>query len=393
MNTQTHIKTQFNQVRKHSVDLCEPLNIEDYSVQATEFVSPPKWHLAHSTWFWEAFVLSKYFPDYEIFNPNFSYLFNSYYNHVGDRVLRPMRGLMTRPSVAEVLEYRNHINAHMNTLLESKLNEDLLNLIEIGLQHEEQHQELLIYDIKYILGHQVGFPKYNSEFVPKKLILNQLYIHIEEGLYEIGHQGNGFCFDNELGRHKVYLEAFEIAREPVSNEDYLEFINAGGYNNFEYWHDEGWQWVLKNQISSPLYWHQINGNWHEYDLNGLEKLNLKQAVKHISFYEASAFAEWKRQRLPTEAEWEIAANQLNIGHNWEWTQSAYLPYPRYQKASGALGEYNGKFMINQMVLKGASTVTPPNHSRITYRNFFHPNMRWQYAGLRLVKKTKNHESI
>lgn len=376
---------RFVRIRKHSEELVKPIITEDFSVQPVAFVSPPKWHLAHITWFWEQFVLTVYKKDYQVYNDDFSYLFNSYYNNVGKRVLRPTRGLMTRPSVAEVFAYRAYVDGQMKDLLSQPVTNELQEIIEIGINHEEQHQELFVYDIKYILGHQPTFPVYGSGFELKPVTAAQKYIAIKEGVYEIGSTGEGFYFDNELNRHKVYLQNFEIATNPVTNGEYLEFINAGGYTNFNYWHDDGWHWINNNKISSPLYWHLIEGKWHEYDLSGLEELKPDRPVKHISFYEAFAYAEWKGMRLPTEFEWEVASQQFEWGQLWEWTNSAYLPYPGFNKAPGALGEYNGKFMINTMVMRGGSIATPHQHSRSTYRNFFHPDMRWMYSGIRLAK--------
>lgn len=376
---------RFVRIRKHSEELVKPIITEDFSVQPVAFVSPPKWHLAHITWFWEQFVLTVYKKDYQVYNDDFSYLFNSYYNNVGKRVLRPTRGLMTRPSVAEVFAYRAYVDEKMKDLLSQPINNELQEIIEIGINHEEQHQELFVYDIKYILGHQPTFPAYGSGFELKPVTAAQKYIAIKEGVYEIGSTGEGFYFDNELNRHKVYLQNFEIATSPVTNGEYLEFINAGGYTNFNYWHDDGWHWINNNKISSPLYWHLIEGKWHEYDLSGLEELKPDRPVKHISFYEAFAYAEWKGMRLPTEFEWEVASQQFEWGQLWEWTNSAYLPYPGFSKAPGALGEYNGKFMINTMVMRGGSIATPHQHSRSTYRNFFHPDMQWMYSGIRLAK--------
>lgn len=379
------IVERYNRVRKYSENLVKPIMTEDFSVQPAAFVSPPKWHLAHITWFWEQFVLSLYKENYKVYNDDFSYLFNSYYNNIGKRVLRPSRGLMTRPSVKEVFAYRAYVDEQMNELLSNPVSKELNDIIEIGINHEEQHQELLVYDIKYILGHQPIFPVYGEAHSLKPVTASQEFTSVEEGIYEIGYTGNNFCFDNELGRHKVYQQKFEIAANPVTNGEYLKFINAGGYSNFNLWHDDGWHWVNNNKIVSPLYWHYIEGNWYEYDLNGLAGLKLNVPVKHISFYEAFAFAEWKGMRLPTEFEWEIASDKFQWGQLWEWTNSAYLPYPGFNKAPGALGEYNGKFMVNTMVMRGASVATPHNHSRNTYRNFFHPDMRWMYGGIRLVK--------
>lgn len=379
------IKDRFIRIRKYSEALVKPIITEDFSVQPVAFVSPPKWHLAHITWFWEQFVLLVYKKGYKVYNDDFSYLFNSYYNNIGKRVFRPNRGLMTRPSVAEVFAYRTYVDEQMNEFLKQSLTDEALQIIEIGINHEEQHQELFVYDIKYILGHQPTFPVYGNGFGLETITAPQKFISVSEGIYEIGSDGKSFCFDNELGKHKVYINEFEIAANPVSNGEYLEFINAGGYSNFNYWHDDGWHWVNNNKITAPLYWHLIEGKWHEYDLHGLQELNLNEPVKHISFYEAFAFAEWKGMRLPTEFEWEVASAHFQWGQLWEWTNSAYLPYPGFNKAPGALGEYNGKFMVNTMVMRGASVVTPLNHSRNTYRNFFHPDMRWMYGGIRLVK--------
>lgn len=376
---------RFLKVRQKSEEICSPLFVEDYSVQPSDFASPPKWHLAHTTWFWEEFVLTKYDPNYTVYHPDFSYLFNSYYNTVGKRVQRPTRGLMTRPSVPEVYAYRAHVTAAMELFLKNDLKQEIAAIIEIGLNHEEQHQELLVYDIKYLLGMQPTFPSYDNRFLPTAEAKDAGFIKINEGIYEIGHVGTSFCFDNELGRHKVYLNDFEISNTLVTNEEYLDFIKDNGYKNFNYWHDEGWAWVNENEIEAPLYWHNIEGEWYHYTLNGLQKITADLPVTHLSYYEAFAYAEWKGLRLPTEFEWEAASNQLNWGKLWEWTNSAYLAYPNFNKAPGALGEYNGKFMVSQMVLRGASVATPENHSRNTYRNFFHPKMRWQFSGLRLAK--------
>lgn len=376
---------RFLEVRSQSEILCQPLLIEDYSVQASEFVSPPKWHLAHVTWFWEEFVLTKYSPEYSPYNDDFSFLFNSYYNNVGKRVLRPVRGLMTRPSVDEVYAYRNYVTQAMVALLKTNLDKEVLDVIEIGINHEQQHQELFVYDIKYILGNQPLFPQYGSGFTPKEISQERGFSKIESGIYSIGHQGDQFSFDNELGAHKVYVDDFEISSNLVSNKEYLDFIEAGGYSDFNFWHDEGWSWINENKIQAPLYWHKFDGEWWNYTLQGLQKVNLDLPVMHISFYEAFAYSQWKGMRLPTEFEWEIASEKFSWGQLWEWTHSAYLPYPRFNKSPGALGEYNGKFMVNQMVLRGGSVATPEGHSRKTYRNFFHASMRWQYNGIRLIK--------
>lgn len=379
----------FTVTRSHTEWICSFLETEDHVVQPVVDVSPPKWHLGHTTWFFEEFVLSQ-FSEYETFDDHFSYVFNSYYESVGDRVLRPNRGNLTRPTVQEVLEYRKYVTEHLVAILErgEDLSEKLLQVVELGIHHEKQHQELLYTDIKYILGTNPLFPKYNDEFEENPLQdLPQKWIKLEEGIYEIGHQKAGeFCYDNELGRHKVYLQVFEISNRLVTNEEYLEFLEDGGYEQVLLWHSEAWDWIQQNKINSPLYWHRINGVWHQYTMKGLVKINPQSPVTHISYYEAFAFAEWKQMRLPTEFEWEASQHLFDWGSRWEWTGSAYLPYPGYSRAEGALGEYNGKFMINQKVLRGCSVATSPQHIRPTYRNFFHPHLRWQFTGIRLVKK-------
>ena len=377
----------YQAVRKKTEGICSALQTEDYVPQPVAFVSPPKWHLAHSTWFFETFLLTPYLPGYKVYNEDFGFLFNSYYNNVGNRVFRANRGNITRPNVSQVYEYRNYVDLYMDLLLQLKTGDGTIkSLIELGLQHEQQHQELLVTDIKYILGGNPIFPVYDND-VDWESQQNRAegYLTIAEGVYEVGNNGTGFSFDNEHGRHKVYLNEFAISNTLVTNAEYLEFIEAGGYTNFNYWLDEGWSWVTENKINAPLYWYTIDGQWHYYTLAGLQKVDPDAILTHISFYEAAAFAEWKGMRLPTEFEWEIAATQLDWGKRWEWTHSAYLPYPGFDKPGGALGEYNGKFMVNQMVLRGASCATPKDHSRITYRNFFHASDRWQFTGIRLVK--------
>lgn len=379
------LSDRYNSIRKHTEHLCNALTTEDFVPQPADFVSPPKWHLAHTTWFFEQFVLNEHLPDYKLFDDDFSFLFNSYYNFVGKRVFRADRGNITRPGVHEVFEYRSYVDMHMQILLQLK-SEELKDLIELGLNHEQQHQELLITDIKYILGNNPIFPVYDENIDWEKQENEETgFVKLEEGIYEIGFEGEGFSFDNEHGRHKVYLHDFEISKSLVTNAEYLEFISNDGYTNFDYWLDEGWSWVTENKIEAPLYWHKIDGEWHNYTLSGLEKLNPEAILTHISFYEAAAFAAWKKMRLPTEFEWEAAADKFNWGKRWEWTNSAYLPYPNFKKPEGAIGEYNGKFMVNQMVLRGASCATPPQHDRKTYRNFFHAHERWQFNGIRLAK--------
>lgn len=377
---------QFKDTRHHSELLCKPLQIEDYSVQPNENVSPPKWHLAHSTWFFEQFILVNLDKDYTVFNADFAFLFNSYYNNAGKRVLRPNRGLMTRPTVAQVLGYRDYVTNKIIDLAKNNPSKDFLELLEIGIHHEQQHQELLAYDIKFILGNQPTFPNYKTQIQLKQEMQKADFVSIKEGIYEIGHKYNDFCFDNELGLHKTYLQNAQISNKLVTNGEFIDFIENGGYEDFNLWHAEGWDFINSNNIKSPLYWYQIDGEWFYYNFDGLVKVDKNLPVMHCSYFEAYAFAEWKQMRLPTEFEWEIAAEHLNFGQLWEWTSSAYLPYPKFEKAEGALGEYNGKFMVNQHVLRGASIATPNNHTRKTYRNFFPTNSRWIFCGIRLAKK-------
>ncbi|WP_026969774.1 ergothioneine biosynthesis protein EgtB [Algoriphagus terrigena] len=385
MKNQELIETDFLTIRKHTEAICAPLEVEDYVPQPIADVSPPKWHLAHTTWFFEQFVLIPFSPGYRIFDEDFAYLFNSYYNHAGDRVLRPNRGLMSRPPVREVMRYREYVTGKLSEMMRlQKLSDEVLDRIVLGINHEQQHQELLVYDLKYILGNQPTFPVYGTEFHTKPKGKGD-FLKFEEGIYEIGFAGDGFCYDNELGRHRVFLEAFELSDSLVTNGEYLEFIGAGGYQNFDYWLDEGLHFIRKEGITAPLYWHQKDGEWWNYTLGGFERIDLELPVQHLSFYEAMAYAAWKGCRLPTEFEWEVAAAQLDWRQLWEWTNSAYLPYPGFKKVAGALGEYNGKFMVGLHVLRGGSVATPAGHSRITYRNFFHPSARWIFSGLRLAR--------
>ncbi|MCW3112289.1 MAG: hypothetical protein JWR18_685 [Segetibacter sp.] len=377
---------RYKTVRQRTEDICAPLETEDYVVQPVADVSPPKWHIGHTTWFFETFVLKSYVEGYEEFNSDYNYVFNSYYETVGARVIRTDRGNLSRPTVKDIFRYRKYVDNAMCELLSSNYNEDLNELLELGFNHEEQHQELLLTDIKYILGNNPLFPAYNSP-VSEHHPINSTkeWVRFDEGIYEIGFNGQGFCFDNELGRHKVFIPEFSIASDMVSNRDYIEFIKAGGYQDFRHWHAEGFDWVKNSSVVAPMYWHFIDGEWMHYTFQGLQPVNTDAILNHISFYEASAYASWKGMRLPTEFEWEVASNKITWGSRWEWTESAYLPYPGFKKAPGAIGEYNGKFMVNQKVLRGSSEVTSPGHSRTSYRNFFHPHLRWQYTGIRLAQ--------
>ncbi len=376
----------FLETREHTEDICQPIEIEDYVVQPIVDVSPPKWHLGHTTWFFEEFILKKYDKDYTVFDDDFSFVFNSYYETVGKRVIRADRGNLSRPSVKKVYDYRHHVTNALNQLLSKNDNEDILDVLEIGIHHEKQHQELLLTDIKYILGNNPLLPKYSDFFKEHTTKTHeQQWISMEEGTYKIGHDSPEFCFDNELGRHKVYLQNYQISNSLVTNSEYLDFINCDGYKRFDLWHAEGWDWVQQGKINAPLYWHLIDANWHNYTLNGLSKIDLDAPVNHISYFEAFAFAQFKGCRLPTEFEWEVAQGHFEWGQRWEWTESAYLPYPGYKKVDGALGEYNGKFMVNQKVLRGSSMATANKHARPTYRNFFQTDLRWQFTGIRLAK--------
>jgi len=420
-NPTESVQSRFSQVRSQTLNICKPLKIEDYVVQPTDEVSPPKWHLGHTTWFFETFVLVPFLKGYKLFDDSYGYVFNSYYESVGSRVIRTNRGNLTRPSVDDVLQYRAYVDDAMNMLFEEGLSGKGSEIVMLGLQHEQQHQELLIYDIKYILGNNPLFPPYHKKRSISSGTSEPVrpgsddFIRIDEGIYEVGFKGEGFSFDNELGRHKVFLHEFQVQNRLISNGEYLEFIKAGGYSKFQFWLSDGWEWVKSNSIKAPLYWYLIDNEWCTYTLNGLNKIDMNAPVAHVSFYEADAFANWKGKRLLTEFEWEVAcktlvpsipreANFMETGNFetagrqsnnyqfygdvWEWTSSAYRPYPFFKAAEGALGEYNGKFMINQMVLRGGSAATPANHIRPTYRNFYHPHLRWQYAGIRLAQDPK-----
>lgn len=403
-------------VRNLSVKLCQPLQTEDYVAQPVIDVSPPKWHLGHTTWFFETFILKAYQSDYKEFHPRYNYVFNSYYESVGERVLRIKRGDMTRPTVAEVYAYREYVDQAMKAFLESQtdLSERFLQVLELGLNHEQQHQELFLTDLKYTFGQNPLHPVYHDgkSTYQKASDLSEKFLKVEAGLYEVGFEGKDFHFDNEEGRHQVYLHAFQFQDRLITNGEYLEFIQSGAYQQFQHWHAEGWDWVKNNQIFAPRYWQEIEGEWYHFSLRGLEKINWEEPVTHISFYEASAYANWRGKRLLTEFEWEVACQQYNPkppelanfvddehfhpiarqgdnlqlwGDVWEWTNSAYLPYPYFKAEEGAIGEYNGKFMVNQMVLRGGSCATSLNHIRMTYRNFFHPYLRWQFTGIRLAE--------
>lgn len=393
------LASRYHAVRARSQALCAPLCTEDHVPQPSPEVSPPKWHLAHTTWFFEALVLRHARPAQAPYHPSYDHLFNSYYESLGQRVARESRGTLSRPTVAEALSYRAHVDRHMLALLAQAPAPELHARVELGLQHEQQHQELLLTDIKYILGHNPLRPPYaRPEDAPVALdeehptITGQArWLAWPGGMVDIGHPGDGFAFDNESARHTVYLPPFELSDQRVSNAQYLAFMEDGGYRRFEFWHAEAWDWLHQSGVSAPLYWWRSaddGGRWWHYTLGGPAPLPPEAPVTHLSYYEAYAYAQWAGQRLPTEFEWEALADGTGWdgpGARWDWTESAYLPYPGFRKAAGALGEYNGKFMVNQKVLRGASFATPPGHARRTYRNFFHPPLRWQYSGLRLAR--------
>jgi ergothioneine biosynthesis protein EgtB len=377
---------RYQEIRKTTESICEPLETEDYVAQPISDVSPPKWHLAHTTWFFETFLLKEFSKNYREFHPQYAFLFNSYYVGAGERMLRPNRGNMTRPTVEEIYQYRKYVDVAVGELLSHIITDEMKNILEIGFNHEQQHQELLFYDIKYILGHNPLFPAYDKGF--EEYFIEDWehdWVHINKGNYKIGFEGKGFSFDNEHNFHEVHLEGAKISNKLVTNGEYAEFIEAKGYENHEFWHSDARAWLEETGISSPLYWHKMDGKWHYYTLAGLKPINKDAPLMHISFYEAYAFAEWKGMRLPTEFEWETAANLFDWGKRWEHTGSAYLPYPGYTKPAGAIGEYNGKFMVNQMVMRGSSRATSLNHSRKTYRNFFHPHLQWHFSGIRLAQ--------
>ena len=388
--------------RAHSLKLAAPLSAEDQVVQANDDASPTKWHLAHTTWFFETFVLSKYLTGYKIFHPDFGFCFNSYYEGEGPRQPRAQRGLLTRPSSADVLAYRAHVDDALHRLLSPGLpiSPALAELLELGIQHEQQHQELLLTDILALFSQSPLRPAYaDTSAAPGRAPASArapkpTWLAFAGGVQRIGHDGEGFAFDNETPRHDALLQPFRLARDLVTNAEWLAFIADGGYANSAHWLADGWAWVKRDGISAPLYYMERDGAWMEMGLGGVQPLDPSAPVAHISYFEADAFARWAGRRLPTEFEWEFAANFCDAntpdalldlhGSRWQWTASAYLPYPGYRPPSGAVGEYNGKFMVSQMVLRGSSCITPEGHARSTYRNFFYPHQRWQFTGLRLA---------
>jgi len=415
----------FARVRATSIAICAPLTIEDHVVQSMPDTSPAKWHLAHTSWFFERFILRPTLRGYRSFNDRFDFLFNSYYQAVGPMHQRPQRGLLTRPTVAEVIAYRTHVDEHMQALLSERADDDQARAVTIlGLSHEQQHQELMLTDIKHLLSCNPLLPAYRAppSLAPQLADAGERFVSFEGGVREIGREpasaGLDFCFDNETPRHRTFVEPYALAERLVTNREYLEFVREGGYRRADFWLSDGWATVTTEAWSRPYYWNESLDA--EFTLAGMQPLNPAAPVCHLSYYEADAFARWAGARLPLEAEWELAATTLPIHGNllrpaeyeqaplhpqaagaasalkqpglkqmfgdvWEWTASPYTPYPRYRSASGALGEYNGKFMCNQMVLRGGSCVTPAEHIRATYRNFFYPQARWQFMGVRLAR--------
>ena len=400
---------KFIRTRNKSVEICKNIELEDYSVQPHEDISPPKWHLAHTSWFYEEVLLSKLSRTKTLYNNEYKLLYNSYYKSVGKHWEQSKRGLLSRPTVKEILHYRKYIDKEIIKFIEgSKENFKQKYLIELGIHHEQQHQELLFMDIKYILGINPSYPKFKKNKLPRtKKASNREWKKFTEGIYEIGHNGNEFSYDNEKPKHKIYIYSFKIQQSFVSNAEYLNFIKCNGYKKPKYWLSKGWEWINHNNICAPLYWHQINSKWYEFTLYGLKKLDLNRPVCHISYYEASAYSNWSGYRLPSEQESEIflknyenedqKANKnilhpINTNKNsnnlWWWTNSHYSAYPRYIPYKGILEEYNEKFMCGQFVLKGGAIVTPTNHYRYTYRNFYEPHQRWMFSGIRLAKDLK-----
>jgi ergothioneine biosynthesis protein EgtB len=385
--------TAFISSRQKSLSLIFPLSAEDCSAQSMPDCSPAKWHIAHTTWFFETFILEAYEPNFQSFHNDFRFLFNSYYNGISKQFAREQRGLLTRPSLEEVISYHLNVNERILALLQNNtLSID--PLIELGINHEQQHQELLLMDIKNLLSHNPLSPSYVADASEAMTQGSSTWQDYPKGLFEIGGNSNGFHFDNEGPSHLTHVDNYSLHSDLVTKSQYQEFIEDGGYSEPSLWLADGWSFIQKNQLRAPLYWRKIDGDWFEFTLQGLCKIKGGEPTCHISYYEADAYASWQSARLPTEAEWEIAANStpslLNnlYDSRWQWTQSAYTPYPGFSATKGAIGEYNGKFMSNQMVLRGGAAISPLGHTRPTYRNFFYPHQSWMYSGIRLARDLK-----
>ncbi len=410
------LRGRYVKVRSFSEQLCEPLETEDYVVQSMPNASPAKWHLAHTTWFFDQFILQE-LCGHEAYSEPFNFLFNSYYNAAGDQYERARRGMITRPTVEEVYEYRNSVDDELqNVIAAGGLSDEFVLRLEVGLNHEQQHQELLLTDLKHLMWQNplrpAPYPWEHEPFADERKPMphDMRRISIDGGIHEMGHHGDGFAYDNESPRHEVLLQPFELARRPVTCAEFLQFMEDGGYERPDHWLSEGWATVQERGWDSPLYWEKRDGQWHIYTLSGLRPVQPNEPVSHLSYYEADAFADWAGARLPSEQEWEVAAQSEQIEGNfvesgkfhpqavetdpngfaqlfgdvWEWTRSSYGPYPGFKPFEGALGEYNGKFMCSQYVLRGGSCATSKTHIRETYRNFFYPDARWQFSGIRLA---------
>lgn len=416
------LKKDHERIRAQTELICGPLELEDFVVQPIEDVSPPKWHLGHTTWFFETVILARFEKSFAPCREAYGYIFNSYYESFGTRVSRMHRGTLSRPTVREVMSYRKAVDARIAQLFETVSErdwQDFSNLVRLGLNHEQQHQELLVTDIKCIFASNPLHPSYMQAVVPVKtapVLQDNEYVHFDGGLIQLGHEGTEFAWDNERPRHRTLLAPYALQNHLVTNGEFIEFMDDGGYTDFRHWLSDGWETVKRLQWNAPLYWEKRDGIWLNATLSGIREVNRSEPVCHVSFYEADAFARWSRKRLPTEAEWENAAritgastNQGNffdprilqpipaaeanatgglrqmLGDVWLWTASAYLSYPGFNPEKGALAEYNAKFMSNQMVLRGGSCATPRDHFRITYRNFFPCEKRWQFTGIRLAQ--------
>ena len=409
------IKQNFKNFRSFTHELTKQLKPEDFTIQVVEHASPAKWHLAHTSWFFEAFLLEKAVDGYETKHPQYNYLFNSYYLQTGEPHCRNKRGSLSRPTIDEVFEYREYVNQHMLDFIDHSSESDFTkwkDVIEIGLNHEQQHQELLLTDLKYMFSQNPLHPIYKESYRPdRKTMPKNGWQHFKEGVYEVGHPGGSFGYDNEFPRHKTYIHDFHLANRLITNGEYIDFMEQGGYKDPKYWLDEGYAMIIEQGWDSPLYWIKKSDMWFHFTMNGLEKINLYEPVTHVSYYEADAYARWAGCRLPTEFEWEVASETVEMngnfvdarnfhpapveggkkglqqmfGETWQWTRSSYAAYPGYETFPGALGEYNGKFMCNQYVLRGGSCATSKSHFRKSYRNFFHSKFRWQFTGIRLVK--------